>query len=215
MTRITTENDFSDHIDSDLNWRRKELSDLKNAIRNADAISQQVLLKSLITMTYAHWEGYIKTCTTKYFDFLTLKKKKFSELERQVHLNSFLVRLDSLYLNKADINNRCDLINEILNSTENRFSFINSSLIDTKSNLNTNVIKDMCRICGIEADFFEDKRFLIDTIILKRRNAIAHGQQESVSEIDPDKYISDALGLMQNFKTLLENKIYTKGYLSQ
>lgn len=49
-------------------------------------------------------------------------------------------------------------------------------------------------------------------MILKRRNAIAHGQQEFIEESDIDSLIADALGLMDHFRSLLENKVYTKSY---
>jgi hypothetical protein len=52
-----TEQLLSDRFDSDLVWRRKELSDMKAAIRKADDPSKPALLRALITMMYAHWGG--------------------------------------------------------------------------------------------------------------------------------------------------------------
>lgn len=214
MSKAYTESTFSDLIDSDLVWRRKELSDLRSAILAADSISKEVLLKSLITISYAHWEGYVRSTARKYFEFLSLRKNQYKELERQIYRNNFLVRLDSLFQSKSSVQTRCDLIEEILSSHEKRFSYVNPTLIDTRSNLNTDVIKDICIICGIDYTHFEENRAFIDIIILKRRNAIAHGQYENVSEDDIDKIITNILSLMGQFKTLLENKVYTKAYLA-
>jgi len=47
---------------------------------------------------------------------------------------------------------------------------------------------------------------------VKRRNAIAHGQQEYIQTDEIDDLVANILGLMGSFRNLLENKVYTKGY---
>ena len=97
---------------------------------------------------------------------------------------------------------------------ELRFGYIDADLIDTKSNLNADAIKDICLVCGVDGAHFEDRRSFIDIIVLKRRNAIAHGQQEYISEADIDDLVADTLALMRHFSSLLENKVYMKTYLA-
>lgn len=212
MSKAYTESDFSDQLDSELIWRRQELSDLKSTIKTSDYLTKKVLLKSLITMLYAHWEGFVRFSANKYFEYISRKKIKFIALEEQFYINKFLNRLDSLYLSKSNIHDRCEIIRDILHSKENRFTYINPNLVDTKSNLNTDVIIDLCVICGIDFSYFEDKRSFIDIIILKRRNSIAHGQYEEVSETEISDLISEMLALMSEFRNLIENKIYLKSY---
>jgi hypothetical protein len=50
------------------------------------------------------------------------------------------------------------------------------------------------------------------SLVLKRRNAIAHGQQEFIQGDEIDDYVADILALMRFFRNLLENKVYTKAY---
>lgn len=214
MSKPFTENDLSSQLDSELTWRRKELSDLKSAIRSADSIARSVLLRSLVTMAYAHWEGYVRISATKYFSHITIRKKSYRDLDRQFYLNSFLSRLDSFYRSKASARDACAFITCILDSQESRFSFINPQLIDTKSNLNTDVINDLCLVCGFDGAFFESNRFFIDATLLKKRNAIAHGQDEGIDDRDVDEFVNRTLSLLEQFKTLIENKVYTKGYLA-
>ena len=114
MTKPFTEQNLSYIFDTDLTWRRKELSDIKAAFKNADPPAQPVFSRSLITMSYAHWEGYVRTCANRYFEHLTLRRKPFSDFERQIYVNSFLVRLDALYQGRLSIELRCKLVNEIL-----------------------------------------------------------------------------------------------------
>jgi|SRR6185437_7246502 len=212
MSKPYTEQDLSDIFDTDLIWRRKELSDLKTTIKIADDAAKPVLLRALITMSYAHWEGYVRVCANRYFEYLTLRKKKFTELERQIYVNSHLVRLDALSQSRVGLEARCKLINNILDGMGGRFAYVNAELIDTKSNLNTDVIRDICIICSVESSHFEQSRTFLDILILKRRNAIAHGQQEFIRVDEVDHLVSTILSLMEHFRGLLENKAYLKAY---
>ena len=212
MSKPYTEENLSNLFDVDLIWRRKELSDMKAAVRAADLPAKPVLLRALITMSYAHWEGFVRTCANRYFEHLTLRKKLYSEFERQIYVNTFLVRLDALHQSRVTLEARCKLINDILDGTGGRFGYLNPSLIDTKSNLNTDVIKDICIICAVDSSHFEAQRTLIDILVLKRRNAIAHGQQEYIHVDEIDDLVNNVLALMDHFRSLLENKIYLKQY---
>lgn len=212
MSKPYTVQNLSDQFDANLIWRRKELSDIKTAATRADAQAKSALLRALITMCYAHWEGYVRVCANVYFEHLAMRRLRYIEFERQIYVNSFLVRLDAFHRNKISIALRCKLINEILDGAENRFGYVSASLIDTKSNLNTDTIKDICLICAVESRQFEDKREFIDWIVVKRRNAIAHGQQEFIEETDVDDLVGGTLGLMMHFRNLLENKVYTQAY---
>ncbi len=212
MSKPYTEHDLSSIFDTDLTWRRKELSDMKAAIKRADQFSKPALLRALVAMSYAHWEGYVRTCANCYFEHLTLRKKPFVEFERQIYVNSFLGRLDALHRSRVSVKDRCKLINDILDSGSGKFSFLNPALVDTRSNLNTDVIKDICIICGVESDHFEQNRTFLDVLLLKRHNAIAHGQQEYIQSDEIDDFVARILALMSFFRNLLENKVYMKEY---
>lgn len=212
MSKPYTEEDLSAIFDADLIWRRKELSDMKAAVKGSDAPAKPALLRALIAMSYAHWEGYVRNCANRYFEHLTLRKRPFSEYERQIYVNSILGRLDSLSQGRVSLEARCRLVNDILDGTGGRFSYLNPDLVDTRSNLNADVIMDICMICGVDSSHFDQNRAFIDIVLLKRRNAIAHGQQEFIQADEVDDLVARVLGLMASFRNLLENKVYTRAY---
>src|SRR5947209_2440493 len=104
--------------------------------------ARPVLLRALAAMLYAHWEGYVKFCAEKYFDYVTVRR----------------------------LRERCELITEIITSKENRFSRVNSRLIDTGSNLSSKILRDICLVCAIDSRTFDASSDFIDRILLKRRN---------------------------------------------
>jgi len=212
MSKPYTDLALSDLFDEEMIWRRRELSDMKAAVKSADLAAKSVLLRAITTMIYAHWEGYVRSCAKRYFEYLTIRRKRYAELERQIYVNTFLVRFDAFYQSRANIETRCRLVNEILDGINGTFHYVPPALVDTKSNLSTDVVKEICLICSIDPSHFEEKRTLIDQLLLRRRNAIAHGQQEFIHEDDIHHLVGETLALMQHFSTLLENKIYLRKY---
>ena len=214
MSKPFTVGDLSDQMDRDLTWRLKEFSDMKTAIRIADSVARPALLRAFIALMYAHWEGHVRLCATKYFQHIALRKMAYTKLETQIYLNSFLVRLDAFFRSRGSVEDKCKFVEDVLKSRDQRFSYINPALIDTKANLNTDVLRDLCRICGVPFTDFEQEGTFIDVLILKRRNEIAHGEEVYLKEEEIDDLATRAVNIMRLFRNLLENKIYSRSYMA-
>lgn len=212
MSKPYSDTDFSTQITADRNWRMKEISDLKAAINRGDERLQRVLLRALVAICYAHWEGYVRFAARKYLEHIALRRFKYEELDRQFFRNFFLPRLAALASSKTGIAERCALIDEILTSSDRRFSRINEELINTKSNLNFEVFVDICLVCGVSSEPFSQKSTFIDVLLLKRRNAIAHGEDTLIALKDLDIIVEDTIGLMRSFGDALENHAVLRTY---
>lgn len=212
MSRPYTEANFSEQIIEDRNWRIREISDLKAAIRRGDEGLQKVLLRALVAICYAHWEGYVRFSAKKYLEHVALRKFQYGELNKQFLRNHFLPRLAALSTSKANIAERCNLVDEVLNSADHRFSRVNDDLVNTKANLNFEVFADICLVCGVPIEPFADRSTFIDVVLLKRRNAIAHGENTLVALADLDDITNDSIGLMRTFGDALENHVILQTY---
>lgn len=212
MSKPYTEANFSAQITEDRNWRIKEISDLKLAINRGDASLQRVLLRALIAICYAHWEGYVRFSAKKYLEHIALRRFTYQALNRQFFRNYFLPRLAALSTSKTSVMERCSLVDEILNASDRRFSQVNEDLINTKANLNFDVFNDICLVCGIPVESFIDKSTFINIVLLKRRNAIAHGEDTMVEIEDLDTIAQDTIGLMRSFGDALENHVVLQSY---
>ncbi|WP_083340686.1 MAE_28990/MAE_18760 family HEPN-like nuclease [Chromobacterium vaccinii] len=212
MSKPYTEEVLSDILDQDRTWRIKEISDLKTAALRADRILQKVLLRALIPICYAHWEGYVRFSARKYLEYVAIRKLQFGNLDRQFLRNHFLPRLAALSSSKSNIFDRCNLIDEILNSTDIRFSKVNEDIVSTKANLKSEVLCEICLICGISFDRFADKKTFIDVFLLKRRNAIAHGEDVMIDVSDLNVLTNETISLMRLFSDALEDNAYQGRY---
>jgi hypothetical protein len=130
MSKPYSDADFSAQITEDRSWRLREISDLKTAIIRADGNLRRVLLRALITISYAHWEGYVRFAARKYLEHVALRKFQYHELNRQFLRNYFLPRLAALSTSKKSLAERCTLIDEILSSSGDRYSWVNGDLIN-------------------------------------------------------------------------------------
>lgn len=213
MSKPYTADDFSQLITSDRTWRIREISDLKTAIRRADFSLEKVLLRALVTVSYAHWEGHVRICAKLYLTHIALRKFRYSDLNPQFMKNYFLPRLSALSTSRVGLESKCALLDDILSASSKQFSRVNEDLVNTKSNLNSEVLREICLICGSPVTDFEEYGSFIDTILLKRRNAIAHGEDTFIARDDLDDLADKTIELMRIFGDALDNKVQLKTYM--
>ncbi|MCX7207493.1 MAG: MAE_28990/MAE_18760 family HEPN-like nuclease [Proteobacteria bacterium] len=188
---------------------------MKSAVSDASTATRSVLLKAVIALSYAHWEGFVKFSAQQYFNFIATKRLPFSQLNEQFYKNSFLASLNSLSQNRISIEERFALIDNILLSQGKRFKRVNPDLINTGSNLKFAVLKDICLICCVDFNNFHNEEDFIDRVLLKRRNAIAHGDDVTIGVEEVDELINKTTSLMRHFKNELENVVYLKSFMRQ
>lgn len=158
MSKPFSDEDLAIQLSRDLTWRIKEISDLKSAVLASDAIARSALLRALVTVAYAHWEGHVKFSAQKYLTHVALRKITYSALKRQFLRNDFLPKLATI--SQKNVKERGDLIDAILDGGDRRFVQINDNLINTRSNLNFEVLCDICRVCEIDPSiFFRARKF--------------------------------------------------------
>ena len=213
MSKPYSAEDFTNQIISDRTWRLREISDLKSAIRQSDQTMEKVLLRALVTISYAHWEGHVRNSAMLYLTHIALRKFDYSRLNPQFMKNYFLPRLSALSASKVSLASKCALLDDILSSANKKFSRVNDDLVNTKSNLNSEVLREICLICGISSASFEAYESFIDVILLKRRNDIAHGEDTFIAKTDMNELAAKTIELMRMFGDALDNEVQLKTYM--
>lgn len=212
MSKPYTAEDLCQLVYQDRTWRIKELADMRTLVERADNLGRTVLLRALVGLCYAHWEGYVKRVAKLYLEHISLRKHRYEALDRQFLRNHFLPRLDALSYSKVGFEEKCQLIDKILDGFGDEFRRVNDDLIYTE-NLKSNVVLEICKICGLDSSYFSEQAEFIDIFLLKRRNSIAHGEDTLVGIEDMPRLIDDTMTLMRVFGDSVENAAVLKTYL--
>lgn len=211
--KIRAPSELTDALDSALAWRKKELTTIHLSISGTPRDHEKALLRRLaVPILYAHWEGFIKQASEFYLEMVARQglpyeklqpcfvaialRRIFSEAQESNKTHSHLAVTEFLLFNQA-------------NSAKIAFK----NVIDTKSNLNSDVLKNIFETIGIIPDSFWTGNFLlIDGSLLKTRNSIVHGQREEVDDptyLQLHKFVIAGLDYM---RSCVENAATQKRY---
>lgn len=191
---------FDTFLQDDLSWRKKEISEL--FLLAQTNTNNETLLKSLILILYAHWEGYIKKSSKLYLKYVVEEKVIIQELTsnfKGIALKEIakkcLVSSENLTLS-----NELQLLNRY-SEIENKKFKINidphndqeTSIISTENNLKPKVLKNIINIVGSKySTALETREVYINNNLLANRNAIGHGSKfEEEHQVDFSLTISD------------------------
>ncbi|MDP8238289.1 MAG: MAE_28990/MAE_18760 family HEPN-like nuclease [Candidatus Hatepunaea meridiana] len=213
MKRISI-NKFSELIDNDISWRKKELSFLKTTVEKYkdNQFKEKTFIRSSYPIIYAHWEGFIKNASIYYLKYVASQNLKYSDIS--IELLSLALKSK---LNEVVDSNRTQVFLKttdfILNKLDYRCKIPFDIFIDTESNLNSSVLKNITMNVGIVFSDFETRANWIDLSLLKNRNKIAHGEDY---EIKYEYFLDDlemTRDLLELYRNLIENAACNKAYL--
>jgi len=202
--KIRTTEQLQTVLDEDFVWRRKELSMIFTSIKSSKPKTLSTNLRIGVVILYAHWEGFIKNSAEYYLIFVAGKKLTYSELENNFIALSLKTRLREFELtNKNTIHTQ--LIDFLLGNLDVKASLPTENIIKTQSNLNSNILKEILSILGIDYSQFELKENFIDSQLLKIRNSVAHGQDPDITELDFYELYNEIINIMSSIKNEISN----------
>lgn len=201
-----------DNITEEWSWRIKELDDFKSVLeKTRDESRKAALIRSGITLLYAHWEGFIKATSQHYYNFVTTKGYKLKELKDSFIAISIKKELNEL-IDSRKIVMQSRALSVLFSGFDKRATFPNEIPLKT-SNLNFEMLGEYCAMIGIEILPFETKRQFINQRLVGNRNNIAHGKYLRINETDYMEIFDLTIGLMKTFKTAIENSASLSSYM--
>lgn len=218
MPKIRSYEEFLDSLQKEKAWRKKEIITLSTAISDTKGPLQSVLIRASLALIYAHWEGFVKSSAENYLIYIShLMKGKFTD-PKNVNTHILALTLWGAYKNRNPQDRPTpkkyiEAVKDIFDAPHSEFK-ISSKVIQTESNLNYRILCEICTLIDVDSTQFILKEKLIDEDLLKKRNAIAHGENTDVSEAEYRQIKDQVLGLIELFYNLLDNNIVQKKYLT-
>ena len=207
--------ELQDAIDSEMAWRKHELSAVRSNVSNARKFAKDTAIRAGIALLYAHWEGTIKNIATYYLEYVSALDLPYGQLKPNFLAIALKYNLQFFEeSNKTTIHTT--IVNEVINSHDIKFKIPVEGIIKTNSNLNSEIFIEIMATIGLECKEYESSYKMIDTVLLQKRNVIAHGERLETLDLDETRYyeIHDKIfGLIQLFSNQVSNAAIQKQYL--
>lgn len=204
-------------LERDLKWREAELASLKKhaALSTPNSIERSSLLRALLAMLYAHYEGFTKFCWETLLDHIQSQgiariklTKSFAMLSLEDEFRDLRgnTSADKLWdFASSDFNDALQL----------SARFEENCRPSTESNLWPNVYEREAQKMQLSCVLMNSHRQTLKSLV-SRRNDIAHGKENMLRDLEEYQQFEEAVvSVMHELAISVLNTIEEKSYLSQ
>jgi len=210
---ILTIEDLLDHLDEDLAWRKKELTEIKFLIYGAPYGNLQINLRMGVVMIYAHWEGFIKNAGDYYINYLSQKNLRYEDITDNFIALSLKTKIKECgATNKTSVHS--EIVNILVNELNSQANIPYTYEVKRRGILTYELFSELLFTLGLDRSFFELKQTLINHVLIGTRNKIAHGNRDRVEEKDFIELYEKIIPMLEHFKFQIfdaaENELYKR-----
>jgi hypothetical protein len=207
---------WTNEIEADLNWREGELAAIKFQILTTDKIKQpvryQALLRAIVTLLYAHYEGFCRFAWDLYLDTIQKQNIKRNQCCEEVIKLSLRKRFKELGGDLSPDGVWNFFSNELPDLINDDIEF--KVRLEADSNLKPALLKKNSTDAGLSCLMVDQHEILLKTLV-SRRNNIAHGQKDIIQNLtEYNKHENAALEAMYELGLsvidCLDNQKYLK-----
>ena len=206
--RIRSLTQLIEALDDDLAWRKRELTTVNFLLENPRQHQREPLLRAAICLLYAHWEGFVKTAATSYVSFVAHQGLRYRDLTP-----NFVALGLRREIREAGQSNRphihTELARRLMADLSERASIAWQSSVNTRSNLNSETLREILALLGLDEREYLYKGPLLDKKLLENRNRVAHGERAEIDHDDYDLLHSEIIQLADWFSTDVKNAAVT------
>jgi hypothetical protein len=206
MSSIRTVEHLSDAMSREVVWRKKELTALRWLIESSSTTEDRrgAVLRGAIALLYAHWEGFIKAASRAYLEFVQFQRLPYNQLAPNfVALGARAMLYRAAHSSRPRVHQ--EVVEFFFGRLGDRAVLPYKEGLSAQSNLSSGVLRDITDSLGLDYSEFETKERLLDDLLLRQRNTIAHGEYLTLTQ---ENYLSiheQVLWMMEAFRTQIDN----------
>ena len=137
---------LSRFLESQLAWRKRELTTLKLAVSRSRRHEQAVFLRAAVCLLYAHWEGFIKEAATAYISYVATRGLHYRDLAP----NFVALGLQSAIKQAGQSDSpllHTELVIKMTSGQSDNAALSWRNAVNARSNLNSKVLTEiLCRV---------------------------------------------------------------------
>lgn len=214
--KIRTTNDLQDAIDHEMAWRKHELSTIRANVVSSRRHAKETAIRAGVALLYAHWEGAKKNIATYYLEYVAMQGLSYGQLKP--NFLAIAIKYDLKQFeesNKSTIHT--SIVSNIISRQVDKSRIPTDGVIKTDSNLKSDVFAEIMATIGLPCSDYETSYKLIDSVLLEKRNKIAHGERIESIGLDEKRYCDlhdKVFDLIQLFATQVSNAAILKEYMN-
>ena len=209
--RVRSLNQLIEALDEDLAWRKRELTTVNFMLANPRHHQRGPLLRAAICLLYAHWEGFVKTAATGYVSFVAHRGLSYRDLTPNfVALGLRAEIRDAGQSNRPTIHT--GIVARLMSDLSENAEIDWHNSVNTRSNLNTDALREILALLGLNERNYLSKGPLLDEKLLANRNRVAHGERVEIDSDDYGVLHSEIIQLANWFNTDVQNAAVTGQY---
>jgi MAE_28990/MAE_18760-like HEPN len=210
MGDVKNINQLLDALDKELSWRKKEIGAFNLASKRG-GVEAKFFVRAGIALLYAHWEGFVKSASELYLNFIHNQRISYRDLKSCFSVIGLKGKLEVLNESRQ-VQPNVEAFEFVRSKMDEIAHLKLSSAIRTDSNLKSPVFENIVKSVGLDIGRYETKFNLIDVGLVKRRNQIAHGEYLDIGGREFGELIEEVLLLMEHYKTDITNAAVDGSY---
>ncbi|WP_186031549.1 MAE_28990/MAE_18760 family HEPN-like nuclease [Burkholderia gladioli] len=211
MADIHTLVQLQDALDKEMGWRRKEILAFGVASKK-NGPDAAFFIRAGVALLYAHWEGFIKSASEHYLNYVQHQGHTYRELKSCFAIFGLKGKLHLLSVSRKSLAN-IEAFDFILSELGRHANLNMSMAIDTESNLTSKVFANIAASLDIDTSNYETRFNLIDESLVGLRNKVAHGEYLRLGGREFGELVGEMLEIMGWYKTDLMNAAAQAKYL--
>jgi hypothetical protein len=175
--KVRSQEELLRQLDRQSSRRKRELIMLRESLETSEGDRQTLNARTSIVMAYAHWEGFVKDAAQAYLIYVANSTRPFCDFT--LPFQAIACRREILSASRATkkIQPHIDVVRRVFDKAEEIVSIPSSRIIDTESNLNGEVFKNIYKTVGLQnIENWGRGKLAKMGDICKDRCDIAHGQ---------------------------------------
>jgi hypothetical protein len=185
--------------------RRRELFTFSRLLKSKRQHELNIICRSSIVIAYANWEGFVKEAATAYVDYVACKSLVFNRLSPNFQAIACRTMLLDASRATKRITPHLKVVTQFISNSSKTVQINPDSAIDTESNLNADVLENICITVGIDYHSrWSTWGPFVDELV-KNRCSIAHGTLLTPDEVYALEGINFVEQAITWFKTDIEN----------